>query len=154
MFQFFFKQAIQSIAMPSNLFKAMSSIPKPTQSKSIPLHSAKCKQSFCDTFSNWSQTDFHLLLVSWYNVPSFPWCKNLVKAILINWHTEGFKEKIYQILWDNFVYSQRVPAFDISYMAEKRRGKKSTPSHIFPTCKIFLHHHPFCRGWTSQHILN
>ena len=40
-------------------------------------------------------------------------------------------------------------------MAEEGGHKNQLPPrHIFPTCKIFLHHHPFSRGWTSQHILN
>ena len=34
-----------------------------------------------------------------------------------------------------------------------KKEKSGTWKWYFPTCKIFLHHHPFCRGWTSQHIL-
>ena len=49
--------------------------------------------------------------------------------------------------------SHPLDCYDFYRTCGGKKEKSGTWKWYFPTCKIFLHHHPFCRGWTSQHIL-
>ena len=135
-FQLFqFCQAIQSIANSHAIqsFKAMPSNPKPTQSNSIPLHSANANNhSVMHYQTKVGLMKFHRLLASWYNVPSFPWCKNLVKAILINCHWKGFIEKTVRIVFFDS------PLFFICFIWQSKENIKFNFPLIFsPPVKYF-----------------